>query len=559
MGTGVTKRAIGSTRKNSAGSIFRRSRVNLIEGANVTITMADDSANDEIDVTIAASGGGGGGGGGDVVGPASSTDAVPALFDGTTGKLLKNSTPTGTGNPVMQTSPSLTTPSLNVATATSVNKMAITAPATSTTLAVADGKTLTASNTLTLTGTDASSVAFGTGGTVAYVANKLSVFAATTSAELAGVISDETGTGALVFANSPVFTTPNIGSATGSISGNAATVTTNANLTGPITSVGNVTSIASQTGTGTKFVVDTSPTLVTPNVGVATATSVNKVAITAPATSSTLTLVDGGTFVTAGAFSQTHTVTGITNVTYPTSGTLATLAGAETLSNKTIAIKDANFTVTDDGDASKVLAFQVSGVTTATTRTLIVPDANGTIALTSNKLSAFSSTTSAELAGVISDETGSGKLVFDTSPTLTTPNIGAATATTVNSQLINTNTPLATATFIIDGGGVAITTGIKGDLTIPFGSTINSVTMLADQSGSAVVDVWKDTYANFPPTVADTITASAKPTITTATKSTDATLTGWTTAVTAGDTIRFNVDSCSTITRLTLSLKLTKT
>ena len=38
---------------------------------------------------------------------------------------------------------------------------------------------------------------------------------------------------------------------------------TNANLTGPITSVGNATSIASQTGTGTKFVVDTSPTLVT--------------------------------------------------------------------------------------------------------------------------------------------------------------------------------------------------------------------------------------------------------------------------------------------------------
>ena len=43
---------------------------------------------------------------------------------------------------------------------------------------------------------------------------------------------------------SPVFTTPNIGSATGSISGNAATVTTNANLTGPVTSVGNATAIA---------------------------------------------------------------------------------------------------------------------------------------------------------------------------------------------------------------------------------------------------------------------------------------------------------------------------
>lgn len=50
----------------------------------------------------------------------------------------------------------------------------------------------------------------------------------------------------------------------GSITGNASTVTTNANLTGPITSAGNATSIASQTGTGTKFVVDTSPTVITP-------------------------------------------------------------------------------------------------------------------------------------------------------------------------------------------------------------------------------------------------------------------------------------------------------
>jgi len=60
------------------------------------------------------------------------------------------------------------------------------------------------------------------------------------------------------------------GSGTGSF---AATVVTNANLTGVITSSGNATSIASQTGTGTKFVVDTSPVLVTPNIGIATGTS----------------------------------------------------------------------------------------------------------------------------------------------------------------------------------------------------------------------------------------------------------------------------------------------
>jgi len=66
------------------------------------------------------------------------------------------------------------------------------------------------------------------------------------------------------------------------------------NLTGPITSVGNVTSIASQTGTGTKFVVDTSPTLVTPVLGVATATSINGTTIPS---SKTLVATDSTTYV----------------------------------------------------------------------------------------------------------------------------------------------------------------------------------------------------------------------------------------------------------------------
>lgn len=98
--------------------------------------------------------------GGNVVGPGSATDGAPALFDGTSGVLLKNSTPTGTGNPVMQTSPSLVTPTLGVASATSVNKVALTAPATASTLTIADGKTLAASNSLTLAGTDSTTLTF---------------------------------------------------------------------------------------------------------------------------------------------------------------------------------------------------------------------------------------------------------------------------------------------------------------------------------------------------------------------------------------------------------------
>lgn len=111
----------------------------------------------------------------------------------------------------------------------------------------------------------------------------------------------------------------------------------------------------------------------------------------------------------------------------------------------------------------------------------------------------------------------------------------------------------------IDGGGSVIATGEKTVITIPYDCTIESVTMLADQSGSIVIDIWKDTYTNYAPTVADTITASAKPTITTATKSQDSTLTGWTTTVTAGDILKFNVDSVTTITRVVLSLKVRRT
>jgi len=129
----------------------------------------------------------------------------------------------------------------------------------------------------------------------------------------------------------------------------------------------------------------------------------------------------------------------------------------------------------------------------------------------------------------------------------------------ISNTKLTTTAKTSVIGFIIDGGGSTITTGIKGDLSIEFGCTITQVTLLADQSGSIVIDIWKDTYANYPPTDADSITAAAPPTISTATKSQDATLTGWTTTISAGDTLRFNVDSVTTIQRVTLILKVTKT
>lgn len=112
--------------------------------------------------------------------------------------------------------------------------------------------------------------------------------------------------------------------------------------------------------------------------------------------------------------------------------------------------------------------------------------------------------------------------------------------------------------FVIDGGGSTITTGIKGDFRVPVNCTINRVTAMADQTGSIVVDVWKDTYANFPPVDADSITASAPVTISSNNKSEDSTLTGWSTSLSAGDILRFNVDSVTSIQRLTIELRVTR-
>lgn len=180
---------------------------------------------------------------------------------------------------------------------------------------------------------------------------------------------------------------------------------------------------------------------------------------------------------------------------------------------------------------------------------------------------------------------GSGSIVLAASATLVTPNLGTPSSLTLTnatglpvSGIFASGTPsnttflrgdgswqvvsvssTAAIGYIIDGGGEPITTGtLASAVQVPFAGTINSVTLLADQTGSIVVDIWKDTYANFPPTVADSICASAKPTLSSARKSENTTLSGWTTSVAAGDTFLFNVDSASTVQNVTLILKVTK-
>ena len=111
-----------------------------------------------------------------------------------------------------------------------------------------------------------------------------------------------------------------------------------------------------------------------------------------------------------------------------------------------------------------------------------------------------------------------------------------------------------TLNFIIDGGGSAITTGIKGVVVLDGDFTVTGWTIIADQSGSIVVDVNRATYTNFPTTAS--IAGTELPTLSTAQKNEDLTLSTWTTTLSARDVLEFQVDSVTTVTRVTVALRL---
>jgi hypothetical protein len=112
-----------------------------------------------------------------------------------------------------------------------------------------------------------------------------------------------------------------------------------------------------------------------------------------------------------------------------------------------------------------------------------------------------------------------------------------------------------TIPFEFDNGASALTTGAKKVyVSVPYDCTITRWRIIADQSGSIVFDIWKQTFAAFPPTVAQSITASAKPTLSAAQTAESATLTGWTTAISAGDILEINVDSVTTVTGCRLEI-----
>lgn len=120
------------------------------------------------------------------------------------------------------------------------------------------------------------------------------------------------------------------------------------------------------------------------------------------------------------------------------------------------------------------------------------------------------------------------------------------------------NQAIADPTMLIDGGGSAIQAGAQRSIYVDFACTISQVTILADQPGSLVVDLWLVNFAGYPTTSASSIVASDPPTLSSAQKSQDSTLTGWSKTIPAGSTITYHVNSASTVTWATVTVKCIK-
>ncbi|SHN16205.1 beta strand repeat-containing protein [Flavobacterium xinjiangense] len=406
---------------------------------------------------------------------------------------------------------------------------------------------------LSTNGTNALWSSAGTGD--ALTSQPLSQFTVTsTSAQLGTLLSDETGTGSVVLSNSPTLVTPALGTPTALVGTNitgtasgltAGNVTTNANLTGEVTSVGNVATLTNSavigkvltsyiSGAGTVSATDTilqaiqklngnnatnaNLTGMVTSVGNATSlgsfTSTNlSGAVTDETGTGTVVFSTSPTLVTPALGTPTALVG--TNITGTASG--LTAGNVTTNANLTGEVTSVGnvATLTNSAVIGKVLTTYTSGAGTVSATDNIlqaIQKLNGNNAINANltgmvtsvgNATSLGSFTSANLSGAVTDETGTGTVVFSTSPTLVTPALGTPTALvgtnitgTASGLTAGTVTTNANLTGDVTSVGNATTIGAN-KVTYGMMQTMTSSKLLGSGAGTTVGEIILGTGLSF--------------------------------------------------------------